>query len=106
MDESLLRKIKLFLAFFTGFLTFSLIFTAIMHYTVGQDVCQMAKSLESTNMGAGASNIMSPEDACLSLFERWTMALTISPLYHPYFWLVSLAGGLMSTGIYWRREKE
>lgn len=106
MEDALSRKIKLFLTFLAGFLVFSLIFTVIFHYTVGHDVCQMAKSVDSTGINTGMSDIMSAEDTCLTLSERWLMALTTSPLYQPYFWLASLTGGLLSTGIYWRREKE
>ena len=103
MSENLYGKIKFLSVFLAGSLFFSFSFTILAHYTVGQDICQLAEGLEAT--GPDAAQIMSSESSCPGLLERWTDNLTASVTYHPLFWTVTILGGLLSAGIYWYREK-
>ena len=103
MSENLYGKIEFLLLFLAGSLIFSLSFAIVAHYTVGQDICQLAEGLEAT--GPDAAQIISPESSCPGLLERWASALTTPLTYQPLFWTVTIFGGLLSTGIYWYREK-
>lgn len=102
MLDSLPRRIKILSVFLAGFLVFSFVFTSLMHFTVGQDICQLSESLEAE--GSDAANIISSESSCPGLFERWITALS-NPLVQPFFWTVSILGGILSSGIYWYRER-
>lgn len=101
---------ELIFSFVAGFILTSLIFTAGVHFTVGQQTCELAESIEEdsepdNSISQSPSSIISTESACMTLGERWKNSLTSNPVYTPYFWVISVGGGLLGfSAAYYRQN--
>jgi hypothetical protein len=93
--------LKTFSSFLAGFLAFSFIFTAFARLTVGAKMCELSRSIQSSNISA----TVSPE-ACQGIVEAWISSITGNPFYNPFFWSLSLAAGLFAAVTYLLASRE
>ena len=105
MNASNLSK-KHILGLFIGFLAVSLAFNAAIHFTVGEETCELSESLEANN-NSQLGNILSSENACPTFSERWVASISRGPLYQPFFYFFSCLGGIVGLGVsYFMEERE
>jgi hypothetical protein len=79
----------------------SLVLAAFSHLTVGQQTCELVKSANTDSSATSA--LPGTDEACRGFLERWVDSLAAGPVPMPYYWILSLLGGLAAAGtIYYR----
>jgi hypothetical protein len=82
-----------------SFAASGLLFAAAGKYLFFDSLCRVAESQSSVESGI---EVLGTEEVCLSIFEVWISALQSNVFYNWYFWVATVATGVLTAYLYRR----